>query len=305
MKNPRLCRGIFITLFEPCNHSCLPEQKKVVENGVTTTYDYTLHGKLITHLTKRVVDMDGVETSEELHFFYDAQSRPAMVEYNSAMYSYLHNLQGDIVGIVDAEGTLVVEYKYDAWGKPVSTTGSLAGTLADLNPFRYRGYCNCSLLKEEDMKVDIREMAARLFSGTPVVLDLDTGDTYIPVLQHHRKIVENLENTRILPSFSWAPIYQAYVTRINKELGIVPWEGFDDYPRFELIPDLRTDEQKKFTREADHFCSGFDYALCNERIKPEPKYDPSFPVFKEFKNSYTLQFAKGWCHQEGYEWYNE
>ena len=47
---------------------------------------------------------------------------------------------GDIVGIVDSNGILVVEYKYDAWGKPLSTTGTLAGTLGKLNPFRYRGY---------------------------------------------------------------------------------------------------------------------------------------------------------------------
>ena len=53
-----------------------------------------------------------------MHFFYDAQSRPAMVEFNGALYSYIHNLQGDIVGIVDSAGSLVVEYKYDAWGKP-------------------------------------------------------------------------------------------------------------------------------------------------------------------------------------------
>ena len=58
-----------------------------------------LHGcrKLITHLTKRVVDGQGTETDrEELHFFYDAQSRPAFVEYGGAMYRYVHNLQGDM-----------------------------------------------------------------------------------------------------------------------------------------------------------------------------------------------------------------
>ena len=53
-----------------------------------------------------------------MHFFYDAQGRPAMVEFNGALYSYVHNLQGDIVGILDNAGSLVVEYKYDAWGKP-------------------------------------------------------------------------------------------------------------------------------------------------------------------------------------------
>lgn len=54
--------------------------------------------------------------------------------------SLAHNLQGGIVGILDSTGALVVEYKYDAWGKLLSTTGSLADTLGKRNPFRYRGY---------------------------------------------------------------------------------------------------------------------------------------------------------------------
>ena len=122
------------------DHNGLRTQKKVVENGVTTTYDYTLHGKMITHLTKRTVDENGTESTEELHFFYDAQNKPAFVEYEGAMYRYVHNLQGDIVAIVDAAGNLVVEYKYDAWGKSIGTTGSLKTTLGEHNPFRYREY---------------------------------------------------------------------------------------------------------------------------------------------------------------------
>lgn len=34
----------------------------------------------------------------------------------------------------------MVQYKYDAWGKPISKTGSMAGTLGTVQPFRYRGY---------------------------------------------------------------------------------------------------------------------------------------------------------------------
>ena len=65
-----------------------------------------------------------------------------MVEFNGTLYSYVHNLQGDIVGIVDSSGSLVVEYKYDAWGKPtlVRTLTTAYEALAELNPFRYRGY---------------------------------------------------------------------------------------------------------------------------------------------------------------------
>ena len=101
--------------------------------GEVTVTDYTLHGKLVTHLTRG---------SDEMHFFYDAQSRPAMVDFNGVVYSYVHNLQGDIVGILDNAGSLVVEYKYDAWGKPtlVRTLTTAYEALAELNPFRYRGY---------------------------------------------------------------------------------------------------------------------------------------------------------------------
>ena len=108
-------------------------------DGVTT--QYTLHGKLITHLKKG---------TDELHFFYDAQGKPAMVEFNGSYYAYVHTLQGDIGAIVDNTGTKVVEYGYDAWGKPTkvwslphpsdSTLTSAYAKLAQLNPFRYRGY---------------------------------------------------------------------------------------------------------------------------------------------------------------------
>ena len=115
------------------DHNGLRTQKKVTSDGEVTVTDYTLHGKLVTHLTRG---------SDEMHFFYDAQSRPAMVDFNGALYSYVHNLQGDVVGIVDSAGSLVVEYKYDAWGKPtlVRTLTAAYEALAELNPFRYRGY---------------------------------------------------------------------------------------------------------------------------------------------------------------------
>ena len=44
------------------------------------------------------------------------------------------------MAILDINGTKVVEYKYDAWGKPFEPTGSVKDDLGKLNPFRYRGY---------------------------------------------------------------------------------------------------------------------------------------------------------------------
>jgi len=45
-----------------------------------------------------------------------------------------------VTGLIDSTGTMVVEYTYNAWGKILSTTGTLATSLGQSNPFRYRGY---------------------------------------------------------------------------------------------------------------------------------------------------------------------
>ncbi len=93
--------------------------------------NYTLHGKNVVHMSSG---------SDELHFFYDAANKPAVVVYNGTAYAYVKNLQGDIIAILDQSGNAVVQYTYDAWGKPLSTTGSMAATLGAVQPFRYRGY---------------------------------------------------------------------------------------------------------------------------------------------------------------------
>ena len=103
-------------------------QKVTTSTGTTK---YTLHGKNIVHLTNG---------SNSLHFFYDAQNKPAVVLFNGTAYAYLYNLQGDVIALVDANGSKVVECKYDAWGNPLSKTGTLATTLGTLQPFRYRGH---------------------------------------------------------------------------------------------------------------------------------------------------------------------
>ena len=58
----------------------------------------------------------------------------------SSHYYYATNLQGDVVAILDSNGTAVVKYTYDAWGKVFEPTGSMASTLGIHNPLRYRGF---------------------------------------------------------------------------------------------------------------------------------------------------------------------
>ena len=126
------------------------------------------------------MDESGAESTEELHFFYDAQSRPAFVEYNGVKYRYVHNLQGDIVGIVDAAGNLVVEYRYDAWGKLLSITGTLKTSLGRLNPFRYRGYVH----DEESALYYLRSRYYNLVIGRFVNADVIQA-SYSSMLQYN------------------------------------------------------------------------------------------------------------------------
>ena len=52
-------------------------------------------------------------------------------------YYFLKNLQGDVLQVYkESDNTVVAEYSYDSWGNVISATGELA----ELNPFRYRGY---------------------------------------------------------------------------------------------------------------------------------------------------------------------
>ena len=59
---------------------------------------------------------------------------------------YVLNLQGDVIELRNADGTLYCSYTYDAWGKVLSVRdgdgNAITGinNIANRNPFRYRGY---------------------------------------------------------------------------------------------------------------------------------------------------------------------
>jgi len=95
------------------------------------TTNYYLNGDQI---------MTQITGSNRLDFLYDENGNLFGFNYNSTPYYYIYNGQGDIIGILDSSHIQVVTYTYDSWGKLLSTTGSQAGTVGALNPFRYRGY---------------------------------------------------------------------------------------------------------------------------------------------------------------------
>ncbi|HAL74157.1 MAG TPA: hypothetical protein DCM45_03570, partial [Clostridiales bacterium] len=110
------------------NESGIRTEKTV--NSVTTVYN-VVGGKITWEKTG---------TNNPIYYTYDASGSLWGMQYNGSMYFYVRNAQGDIIKLINSTGAVVVEYTYDAWGKLMSTTGSLASTLGVDNPYRYRGY---------------------------------------------------------------------------------------------------------------------------------------------------------------------
>ena len=76
--------------------------------------------------------------SHVLDFLYGVEGDVVGFTDNGTAYYCYKNLQGDVIGITNKDGSLIATYAYDAWGKPISIEGDL--TVANLNPIRYRGY---------------------------------------------------------------------------------------------------------------------------------------------------------------------
>ena len=72
---------------------------------------------------------------------YDENGTPIGMRLSGDDYVFRRNLQGDITGIFDSTGTLVVEYTYgNSWGFGITVSGSKAAEIGACNSLRYRGY---------------------------------------------------------------------------------------------------------------------------------------------------------------------
>ena len=106
----------------------LRTQKKYNDERINYYYD---NNKNLTGM-----DASGIV----LFFHYDSNGNVIAMSRYGNKYYYVKNLQGDIEEIVDSSGKAVVTYTYDVFGKIISQTDTSDCDLANINPFRYRGY---------------------------------------------------------------------------------------------------------------------------------------------------------------------
>ena len=74
------------------------------------------------------------------HYLCDGSGQLMAIRYKGADYYYIRNGLMTITGLIDANGTAVVNYRYDSWGTVTGISGSMAGTLGKDNPYRFKGY---------------------------------------------------------------------------------------------------------------------------------------------------------------------
>ena len=120
----------------PAEDETIAPQGTHVTGTQTVTHEYlTLNGKVARETIKTNNSLTAV-----LDFIYDESGKPFALKYSTDgatfdTYYYVLNLQGDVVKLIQANGHVVAQYTYDAWGNVSSS-----GRLAEINPLRYRGY---------------------------------------------------------------------------------------------------------------------------------------------------------------------
>ena len=122
---------------------------KVTGDSLEATYTYdasgirtskTVNGVKTEYLTAGGSILAEKKNGKWQQYLYDGSGQLMAIRYKGADYYYIRDGLMCITGLVDANGGAVVNYRYDSWGKLISITGSMAGTLGKDNPYRYKGY---------------------------------------------------------------------------------------------------------------------------------------------------------------------
>ena len=165
--------------------------KQVTKADETVSYQYNSSGLRTQKISSQygttvfILEGDCILSSsngaETIYFYYDENNRAIAMRVNDTMYAFEHNVHGDVVGIFDTEGNLVVKYSYNAWGVPIEIVDG-NGTdvsrdrthVANKNPYRYRGYYY-------DVETGLYYLKTRYYD--PITCRFINADSYLQTAQ--------------------------------------------------------------------------------------------------------------------------
>lgn len=158
-------------------------------NGYTLSFEYNDEGirtSKTVNGVKHTYRLNGSQIVSEawgnnlLIYLYDAEGLPIGMMYRNDNYAsdtfdtfwFERNLQGDIVAVYDEDGTKLISYVYDAWGyfETEYHNGCTAASVANYNPFLYRGYYY-------DFELEMYYLQSRYYD--PVVGRFISMDKYV------------------------------------------------------------------------------------------------------------------------------
>jgi len=123
--------------------------KSYTKNNITSLYEYnhdgirtakSVGGVVTNYLVNGTQVLAATTNNNTQYYHYNSNGQLMSINYNGVEYGVVRNGQNDVIALIDGSGDVVVEYSYSSYGEFLSITGSMAATLGEANPFRYRGY---------------------------------------------------------------------------------------------------------------------------------------------------------------------
>ena len=129
-----------------------------LSNGSTLSFTYNADGIRVGKVDNAgntvsyIVDGSKIVAEQRddgkwLYYIYDENGAINGISYGGTWYVFRKNIQGDITGIYNEACNLIAQYSYTPYGEIIAITdakgndiSSKASHIANLNPFRYRGY---------------------------------------------------------------------------------------------------------------------------------------------------------------------
>lgn len=231
------------------------------KNKVLYTYDAggyrtskTVNGKTTNYIwdgDQIVMELDGKGKVKKRYFRGDSLICSDSGEGTEPTY-YVSNSHGDVVQLLNQEGTVIREYSYDAFGNEINPDKK------DDNPFRYTG----EYYDKETASIYLRARYYTPASGRFMTRDTYTGETDDPLSLHLYVYCDNDGVNQVDPSGHWGRTNGKYVHQeITKEafnkyveeskyssnyyLGTLGTKKYDTMIDGSILPDLLNSEEKK------------------------------------------------------------